>query len=88
MKHAEPRPYADPEAAARQLVQLAASVAPVQEGRIHIEKINAAFLFTLKGRGSEFGAGLAYAVDKGWLDVHESGTYVKLLTPGEDLLAK
>lgn len=62
MKHAESRPFADPEAAARQLVQLAASIEPVQDGRIHIEKLNAPFLFTLKGRGSEFGAGLAYAV--------------------------
>ncbi|MCK1622412.1 hypothetical protein IVA98_03965 [Bradyrhizobium sp. 160] len=83
MKHAEARPYADPEAAARHLVQLA-SIAPVQDGRIHIEKINAPFLFTLKGRASEFGAGLAYAVEKGWLMLHESGTYVKLLKP--DLL--
>lgn len=86
MKHAEPRPLADPEAAARQLVQLAASIEPVQDGRIHIEKINAPFLFTLKGSGSEFGAGLAYAVDKGWLQLHESGTYVRL--PTSDLLGQ
>jgi hypothetical protein len=39
MKLTEQRPYADPEAAARQLVQLAASIEPVQDGRIHIEKI-------------------------------------------------
>ena len=76
------------EVAARQLVQLAARVEPVQDGRIHIEKINAPFMFTLKGSGTEFGAGLAYAVDKGWLTLHESGTYVKVLTLGEDLLAK
>ncbi|WLB43000.1 hypothetical protein QIH93_20860 [Bradyrhizobium ottawaense] len=79
MKHTEPRPFADPEAAARQLVQLATSIEPVQDGRIHIEKINAPFLFTLKGRGSEFGAGLRYAIEKGWLELHESGTYVRLL---------
>ncbi|TFV37415.1 hypothetical protein E4K65_43775 [Bradyrhizobium niftali] len=53
-KHVEPRPYA-----ARKLVQLAASIEPVQEGRIHIEKINAPFPFTL---GSEFGARIRYAV--------------------------
>ncbi|MBR0741231.1 hypothetical protein JQ581_30300 [Bradyrhizobium liaoningense] len=88
MKHTEPRPYAAPEAAARQIVQLCASTQPVQDGRIYIEKINAPFLFTLKGRGSEFGAGIAFAVEKGWLMVHESGTYVKLLPPGEDLLAQ
>ncbi|WP_035678393.1 hypothetical protein [Bradyrhizobium liaoningense] len=87
MKHAEPRPYADPEAAARQLVQLAASIEPAQDGRIYIEKMNAPFLFTLMGRGSEFRAGLELAAKKGWLTFHESGTYVKLLPPGEDLLA-
>lgn len=51
-KFATQRPYASPEAAARQLVQLAASIEPVQGGRIHIEKINYPFLFTLKGNGT------------------------------------
>lgn len=80
--------YANPEAAARKLVELAASITPVQDGRIHIEKLNAPFLFTLKARGSEFGAGLRFAVERGWLELHESGTYVRLKTAGEDLLAK
>jgi hypothetical protein len=85
-KFATERPYAEPEAAARQLVQLAASIEPVQDGRIHIEKINAPFLFTLGGKGSEFGAGIRYAIEKGWLELHESGTYVRLLTPSKNLL--
>ncbi|WP_347341040.1 hypothetical protein [Bradyrhizobium hipponense] len=71
-----------------QLVQFAASVEPVQDGRIHIEKINAPFMFTFGGSGSEFGAGLRYAIEKGWLDLHESGTCVRLLAPGEDLLGR
>lgn len=87
MKHIETRPCADPEAAARQIVQLAAGIEPVQDRRIHIEKINYPFLFTLGGKGSEFGAGIRYAVEKGWLELHESGTYVRLLTRGENLLA-
>jgi hypothetical protein len=82
------RPFANPEAAARKLVELAASIEPVQDGRIHIEKINAPFLYTLKASGPEFGAGIKCAVEKGWLEIHESGTYVRLLSPGEDLLAK
>ncbi len=85
MKHVEKRPYADPEAAARKLVELAASIPPVQDGRIYIEKINAPFLYTLKASGPEFGAGIRYAVERGWLDLHESGTYVRLLD-GKDLL--
>ncbi|WP_247986674.1 hypothetical protein [Bradyrhizobium sp. 186] len=75
-------------AAARKLVELAASIEAVQDGRIHIEKINALFLFTLGGKGSEFGAGLRFAIERGWIELHESGTYVRLLTPGEDLLAQ
>lgn len=88
MKHADERPYASAEAAARKLIELASSIPPVQDGRIYIERINAPFLFTLKGSGAEFGAGIAYAVAKGWLELHESGTYVRLLSPGEDLLKR
>ncbi|MFK4522176.1 hypothetical protein ABIF90_000157 [Bradyrhizobium japonicum] len=88
MKHTEERPYADQEAAARKLVELAASVEAVQDGRIYIERINAPFLFKLKGSGSEFGAGLRHAIERGWLSKHESGTYVKLMPSSEDLLAR
>jgi hypothetical protein len=63
-------------------VELAASVEPVQDGRIHIEEINAPFLFKRSGKGSEFGAGIKYAVESGWLGLHESGTYVRFLTAG------
>ena len=87
MKHTEERPYADPEAVARKLVELAASVEPVQDGRVYIERINAPFLFKLKGSGTEFGAGLKHAIERGWLWKHESGTYVKLMPSSEDLLA-
>lgn len=86
-KFAAEHPYADPEAAARQLVQLTASIEPVQDGRIYIERINAPFLYTLKGSGPEFGAGIRFAVERGWLELHESGTFVRLMPPGEDLLA-
>ena len=40
MKFIEPRRFADPEAAARKLMEIANSVEPVQNGRIHIELIN------------------------------------------------
>ncbi|WP_407115735.1 hypothetical protein [Bradyrhizobium sp. LMG 9283] len=79
MKHVAIRPCADPGAAGRKLIELAKSVDAVQDGRIHIEKINAPFLCTLKASGEEFGAGIRYAVEHGWLMIHEGGTYVKLL---------
>ncbi|MEZ2147943.1 hypothetical protein AAE026_37580 [Bradyrhizobium sp. DN5] len=83
MKLTAERPFANPEAAARKLVELASGIEPVQDGRIHIEKINAPFLYTLKATGEEFGAGIRYAVERGWLELHESGTYVRLLSRGE-----
>ncbi|MCG2626589.1 hypothetical protein L6654_08125 [Bradyrhizobium sp. WYCCWR 13023] len=87
MKLMNERPYSDPEAAARKLMELAKGVEAVQDGRIHIEKINAPFLFTLKASGAEFGAGIKYAIEKGWMELHESGTYVRLLSPGDNLMS-
>jgi hypothetical protein len=49
-KFAEARPYADPDAAARKLIEIANSIEPVQDGRIHIEKINWPFLRDFTGR--------------------------------------
>ncbi|MGY2939612.1 hypothetical protein ACVWZ6_009214 [Bradyrhizobium sp. GM6.1] len=89
MKLAEARPYAEPEAAARKLLELAAGVEPIND-RIHIEKINGPFLSKAgcSASGPEFGAGIRYAIEKGWLELHESGTYVRLLTPSDGLLDK
>jgi hypothetical protein len=88
VKRVEKRSLADPEAAARKLVELAAAVEPVQDGRIHIEKINYPFIFQLRGSSAEFGAGIAFAIERGWLWQHESKSYFKLMPSGEDLLAQ
>jgi hypothetical protein len=87
MKFATDRPYADPEAAARKLIEIANSVEAVQDGRIHIEKINGPFLHDLGGTPKEYEAGLLYAVARGWLWLHESGTYVKFTQVGAELFA-
>jgi hypothetical protein len=82
MKFVEPRPFADPEVAARKLLELANAFEPVQDGRIYIEKINGPFLFELKGTPAEYKAGLLRAIEKGWLELHESGTYVRFTEAG------
>jgi hypothetical protein len=87
MKFAAPRPFADPEAAARKLMEIANSVEPVQDGRIHIEKINWPMLHDLRATPAEYKAGLDYAIAKRWLWLHESGTYVKLTDAGAAMLA-
>ena len=81
------RPFADPEVAARKLVEIANSVEPVQDGRIHIELINGPFLYELRGSPAEYKAGLDLAIERGWLWLHESGTYVKFTQAGAELFA-
>jgi len=78
VKFVQGRPFADPEVAARKVMELAHAFEPVQEGRIYIEKINGPFLFELKGTPAEYRAGLDLCMAKGWLVMHESGTYVKM----------
>jgi hypothetical protein len=70
------RAFANPDAAARKLVEIAKGVEPVQDGRIYIERVNAPFL-AAGGTGEEFHAGIQRAVALGWLWRHESGTYMK-----------
>jgi hypothetical protein len=86
MKFATERPYADPEIAARKLIEIANTVEAVQDGRIHIEKINWPFL-QAGGSADEYVAGLQMAIDRGWLEIHRSGTYVKFTQAGADLFA-
>jgi hypothetical protein len=86
MKYTKERPFADPNKAARRLMEHARAFEPVQDGRIYIEKINAPFLFEDKGTAAEYSAGLALAIERGWLTMHESGTYVKFGQAGAELL--
>jgi len=86
MKFATDRPFADPDAAARKLMELANAFEPIQDGRIYIEKINGPFLFELKGTPAEY-SGLDLCIARGWLELHESGTYVKLTEAGAAMFA-
>ena len=87
MKLTADRPYAYPEMAARKIVEIAKSVEPGQEGRIYIELINGPFLFREKGTPEEYKAGLDLAIERGWLDLHESGTFVRFAPGGGELFA-
>lgn len=87
MKFAAERPYSDPEKAACKLIEIANSVEAVQDGRIYIEKINAPFLYEFKASPDEYLAALKLAIDRGWLWLHESGTYIKFTQAGAELFA-
>ena len=82
MKFVNGRLLADPDVAARKLVELANAVEAAQDGRIHIEKINGPMLFQLKATPAEYKAGLDRAIANGWLVLHESGTFVKFTQAG------
>ena len=86
MKFAEPRP-ADPETAMQKLLEIASTVEPIQDGRIHIEKINGPFLFEHGGLPEQYGAALRLAIERGLLWMHESGTYVKFTQGGAEMFA-
>jgi hypothetical protein len=87
MKFAEPRPYADPEKAARRIVEIASTVEPAQDGRVYVVLINGPFLFKDKGSPAEYGTGMAPAIERGWLTMHESGTFVRFTPAGVELFA-
>ena len=87
MKFTADRPFADPEKAARRLMQHAYAFEPIQEGRIYIEKLNGPFLFGDKATPEEYAAGLDRAISLDWLEIHDSGTFVKLTQSGANLFA-
>ena len=85
-KFVDDHPFADRDAAARKIIEIANDVEAVQTGRIYIERVNAPFL-AAGGSGDDFRAGIERAVALGWLWLHESGTYVKFTDGGAALFA-
>ena len=82
MKFTSDRPFADAEKAARRLLEHAHALEVIQDGRIYIEKINGPFLYREGGTPAEYKAGLDLAIARGWLELHESGTYVRFTRAG------
>ena len=66
MKFVEPSQFADPDVAARKLVEIANGIEAVQDGRIYIELVNAPFL-KAGATPDQYRAALARAISKGWL---------------------
>ena len=69
------------------MIEIANSVAAAQDGRIHIEKVNGPMLFKEGASPSEYQAGLDCAIERGWLWLHESGTYGRFTQGRADLFA-
>ena len=86
MKFVERHPFADPDAAARKVIEIANGVEAAQDGRIFIERVNEPFL-AAGGSGQEFRAGVERAIALDWIWRHESGTYLKFTDSGAALFA-
>jgi hypothetical protein len=51
------------------------------------QKINEPFLVRDRGSPAEYRAGLKLAIERGWLTMHESGTFVTFTPAGAELFA-
>jgi hypothetical protein len=80
------RLFATPGAAMAKLLEIAGGIEADDEGRIPIGAINHAFL-DAGGNAGEYGAAIHLAVADGWLEMHPSGSYVKLIPKGADRFA-
>jgi hypothetical protein len=87
LKYVDASLLSDPETAARKLIEIANGVEAIQDGRIHIEKINGPFLSLIKGTPAQYKAGLLHAIERGWIVLHESGTFVRFTQAGANLFA-
>ncbi|GIQ78447.1 hypothetical protein [Bradyrhizobium sp. RD5-C2] len=85
MKLKDERPWADSEKAARRIMEHAHAFVPIQDGRIYIEKINRPMIDEDKATPAEYWAGLTDAREQGWLEYHESGTFVRMKEAAKDM---
>ena len=51
------------------------------------QKLNGPFLYVDKGTPEEYAAGLDRAIALGWLELHDSGTFVRFTQSGSELFA-
>jgi hypothetical protein len=79
LKLSADRPYSDPDNAAKRLLEIAKEVSPARDGRIYIQLINGPFLFRDGGSAAEYDAGLKLLVERKQLQLHDSGTFVRIL---------
>ena len=84
MKHISDRPFNDPEAAARKLVDLVrASITTSGLSHAYTGAVNLAFI-RAGGTGGDYVAGRQYATAEKWFEIDRSGTRMVLLADGAE----
>ena len=88
MKLTGDRPYSDPDTTARKLIEIAKSVEAVP-GRPDPHRIDQRTVSVRPEgvRRLNTGSSSTLAIERGWLEMHESGTYVKFIQVGAELFA-
>jgi hypothetical protein len=84
MKFAANRPYADPEAAARLLLDIVRG--SIDESKLPYAYTGATNTAFTRAGGSiaEYTAGMAYTVAQKWLKIDSSGTRITILADGAE----
>ena len=86
MKFRDDRPFASVDAAVKKLLEIANGLEPDHAGRIHIGRINAQFM-SAGGDVAEYSAAVKGAIDRGYMTMHPSGSYLSFTQAGADLFA-
>jgi hypothetical protein len=84
MKFAEKRPYADPEAAARKLLEIVLAK-DIDVGQYAYTGVTNTSFLQAGGSVAEYTAGRDYAIAQGWFEIDRSGTRIVLLRAGADV---
>lgn len=81
MKFKEPRPFADPKAAASELLKIYRGfiAARPDVGHTYTGVTNHEFIWGRGGSVEEYSAGRDYGIAQGWFRIDESGTRVFVL---------
>jgi hypothetical protein len=72
-----PSTFADPEVAMRKIREIAITPEAIQDGRVHIEKINGRLLFEQGGKPAEYDAGMRLAIERGLFGSARAGPFLK-----------
>ena len=87
MKYATDRPYSDPEKAARRLMEHAQAFEPIQDGPDLYREDQRPVPVRRQGHARGIQRRAELAISRGWLELHESGTFVELTQSGAELCA-
>ena len=60
---------------------------PFRTGASTFEKVNGPFLYEINGTAAQYGAWIRCAIERGWIEMHSSGTFTRVTLAASDLFA-